>query len=477
MVFSLLAGMTAISPCAGILAEQADTVFTEAAKNITPDCTFLVSENTENRSKLTDSSLSTNWEASADAFIEMDSPLRIGSLYIEWTAPPAAWTLSVWDKDRFVFYKTGENGFFNEFISLDGLYKKIRIHWEKQDTKVSIGRITAFSEGKVPDDIQQWKPPCDKADLLAVSTHADDEHLYFGGTLSTYAGDQGKKVQVAYIINCGTLRTRELLAGLWVVGVKNYPAISDFPDQYVASLDDAVKFYGYQKVLEYQVMLLRRFRPEVVVGQDLMGEYGHGAHMLNAKTLTEAIGAANDPLQFADTAEKYGIWEIKKCYLHLFKENPVTMDWTLPLAAFDGKSSWEMAKEGYDKHVSQHQYKFRVRIEGPNDCRQFGLYYTAVGADVLKNDFFENIPSAPVSVAPSNSGADSRSEAAGSSSEIEDSNALSRSGLSGSADSKEESGKMAAIGIGAVSVVFLVLFLYLLFIRRKQKKIRIVHLK
>ena len=450
-----------------VSARHFEDVAVETTADITRNCTFDVSENKESLAKLTDASVSTDWTAANAAYIDIRTTQRIGSLYIEWTSLPAAWTLSVWKKDKFIPYKAGgTNGFINEFITIEASCTRIRILWEKGSAKVSIGRITVFSPGKAPDGIQQWKPSCTKADLLLISTHADDEHLYFGGTLSTYAGELKKNVQVAYLINCGILRTRELLAGLWVVGVTNYPVISDFPDQYVANLNAASDFYGYRKVLEYQVMLLRRFKPDVAVGHDLNGEYGHGAHMLNAKTLTEAIEAAQDPLQFPDTAKQYGTWAIKKLYLHLYDKNTVIMDWTLPLSAFDGKSSWEMAQLGYAQHVSQHQFKFRVRIEGPNDCRKFGLFYTSVGADVLKNDFFENIPASPAVIIHDPT-SDSRMDPGGSSPGAEISDGAS-SALSGT---QEGNGRFH-FGIGAGSVIFLVLILYLLFVRRNRRRKR-----
>lgn len=363
-----------------------------SAVNITKECKITVSGNESSRLFLTDSSLSTKWGVSGDGFVGIESEQEIGSVYIEWAVVPDYWVLSVFNQNTYkAEKKCGEFGYINEFQSMEKPLRNIRLVWNKCDHAVSIARITVFSAGTVPDTVQKWEPTLQKADMLVLSTHADDEHLYFGGTIPTYAGEQHKKVQVSYLINHGISRTRELLAGLWVAGAKAYPVISDFPDIYAATYPAAQKVYSEKSVLEYQVGLLRRFKPDVVIGHDLNGEYGHGMHIMNAKTLTEAITAAQDASLFPESAALYGTWEVKKCYLHLYKENQITMDWNQPLSYFGGKTAWEVAKLAYDKHVSQHQFKFRVRIEGPNDCRLFGLYYSAVGPDVQKNDFFENI--------------------------------------------------------------------------------------
>ncbi|MHB8963678.1 MAG: PIG-L deacetylase family protein, partial [Saccharofermentanales bacterium] len=291
------------------------------------------------------------------------------------------------------------NGFLNEYIPMEKTARQVRISIEADGRPASVARLTAYSRGSPPEHVQQWAPPLEKADMLVLPTHADDELLYFGGVLPTYAGEQKKKVQVAYLTYHDTPRTREQLAGLWITGVVNYPVISSFPDQYAASYEDAKRVYSESEVLGFQIMLLRRFRPDVVVGHDLDGEYGHGMHIMNARMLTQALTLSEDPAQYPESAELYGTWTVKKCYLHLYDENKVVMDWLTPLAAFDGLNAWEVAKLAYAEHVSQHVFKYRVRIEGPNDCRLFGLYFSAVGPDTGRNDLFENIIREPEATA------------------------------------------------------------------------------
>lgn len=217
-------------------------------------------------------------------------------------------------------------------------------------------------------------------------------------------------MQVAYLIRHGKarneyMRTHELLDGLWAVGITAYPMISDFEDYWAGSLGRAKEIYDEEDILAYSVMLLRRFKPDVVIGHDLHGEYGHGVHMLCAESLTKAIPLAADASYSPRTAAGYGTWQIQKCYLHLYEENQVIMDWDVPLEAFGGKTGFEMAKIGYSYHSSQQQKWFAVKQEGDYDCRKFGLYYTAVGPDTGKNDFFENVrpaekPAGPAPLEP-----------------------------------------------------------------------------
>ena len=64
-------------------------------------------------------------------------------------------------------------------------------------------------------------------------------------------------VQVAYVVQHyeangveNHQRPHEQLDGLWTVGVKNYPVMSDFPDLYAQSKDREVAFNEAKKVFE-----------------------------------------------------------------------------------------------------------------------------------------------------------------------------------------------------------------------------------
>jgi len=256
--------------------------------------------------------------------------------------------------------------------------------------------IYTFGNGQLPDWVQIWSPPLEKADLLVLPTHADDEYVMFGGLLPTYAGERGMAVQVVYLTNHRTtepIREHERLDGLWTAGVTAYPIVGEFPDLYKtkASLEAAEATFGRQAVLAFQVEMIRRFKPDVIVGHDLNGEYGHGAHILNAQTLTEALEISAEASMFPESAQEYGVWDVPKTYLHLYKEGQVILDYNTPLDRFGGKTAHETAVEAFAKHATQTIY-YTVRQSGTwQDTRKFGLYRSTVGPDTGTGDLFENI--------------------------------------------------------------------------------------
>lgn len=338
----------------------------------------------------------------------------ISFLYIVFDRIPEEWTLSDISGDTQAV--CGENSYLHEYVNVEEKLgdtpESVRLDFP---AGTSIDEIYAFGEGDIPDWVQRWSPPCEEADLLLLSSHSDDEQLFFAGVLPIYAGERGLQVQVVYLVDhfyntaeYERLRPHEQLDGLWTVGVRNYPVMSGFPDLYSESLDEALAAYGwygfeYEDFTEFITGVLRRFKPLVVVSHDVNGEYGHGTHVLCAAALMDSLGFAADETVFPESAEQYGVWETEKAYLHLYPENPLTLDLDSPLEAFDGKTAFQVTQDGFSKHESQHWTWFYGWIYGKNgqitqatEIRSYspcyyGLYSTAVGLDTEGGDFMENV--------------------------------------------------------------------------------------
>ena len=106
---------------------------------------------------------------------------------------------------------------------------------------------------------------------------------------------------------------------------------------------------------------------------------------------TRAVSLAAKASYTTKKAGDDGAWQIKKLYLHLYPENTLKMDWRVPLERFNGMTAFDVAEKAFLCHVSQQKGKYFVQDFGPYDNSLFGLYFSSVGADVYKNDFFENI--------------------------------------------------------------------------------------
>ena len=313
-------------------------------------------------------------------------------LYIKWVDYSVAIRIQVETNGKYETIAVCDTPYLSSYIPLpEGVTAFHFLQAEKARGRMNIAEMRIFSRGDLPDYVQRWNEPCQKADLLVISTHPDDELIFLGGTIPYYAGELGKAVQVAYVVPAMPERRLELLDGLWHCGVRNYPAFGKFKDRFSTKLTVMQQSWGKKRLDNFIVRLYREFRPDVVVSQDLNGEYGHGGHKAVADAAARAVGLAAKADYDTDSAKSHGVWQVSKLYLHLYPEGQVRMDWRMPLNAFGGKTAFDIASEAFQFHVSQQKGLYFVEDFGPYDNAIFGLYVSSVGEDLVKKDFFENI--------------------------------------------------------------------------------------
>lgn len=340
------------------------------------------------------------------ASLTLSSDAGIGSLYLIFGGSHGTYTLT--DNDTATSCTVGTYDYLHDYLDLTQLFgaapKSVTLDFP--DT-VTLYELQVYTEGQVPESVQKWTPPADgEADLVLFSTHGDDEQLFFAGVLPYYAKERGYNVQVVYFTNHPDepMRMHEMLNGLWAVGVTCYPVFGEHPDFFSKNMAESYasmerRGYSREDLLEFVVENIRRFRPQVAVGHDINGEYGHAMHKIYTDLLMEAVTISTDAAVYPESADRYGVWDVPKTYLHLYEENQIVMDWDQPLESFDGMTAFQVTKElGYPCHKSQYKdfawylsyYDTAAECPKYNPC-YYGLFRSTVGADMEKNDFFENV--------------------------------------------------------------------------------------
>ena len=349
-----------------------------------------IAVNDENVSKLNDNNYNTYLKMDAKDLIKISSDQEFNYIYIIYYIESKEGVINYNDTNIDI----GKNGFLHECIKLDTKVNEVDLTYEEN---VAIKEIFLFND-TLPNWVQTWELPHEKADILLFSTHSDDEHLFFAGLIPTMIANV-KKIQIVYLTNHNDnpKRLDEQLNGLWAVGVRNYPVLGIFPDAYSTSLDGATNNLNYQgytlnEVINFEADIIKRFKPDIVVNHDEAGEYGHGQHILNTHSLKEALNT------LSEEEKPY------KVYLHLYKENPIVMNYDIPLEYYNGMTAYEVSKLGYSEHVSQHYTWFTDWLLGKNNeyslatqiktysPLEYGLYYSKVGYENKDGDMFYNIP-------------------------------------------------------------------------------------
>ncbi len=317
---------------------------------------------------------------------------QIAAVYLIWNSDVTGYTIST-DSDEI---DCGDYGFIHDYIELPNKTSSLTIDVSATQ---KLSRVRIFSDkDNIPDDVQKWLPPCENPDILAFSSHADDEILFFGSAIAKYIYENNAKVQVAYMTQYWDLlpmREHEKLDGLWCDGVCYYPVCAGLSDVWVDGIHQAREKYKEDEMVAYEAAQIRRFKPLIVITHDFEGEYGHGFHRLVAASVATALENAADPAYEEGPCAGLPAWDTPKAYFHNYKENAITLDLRQPVDERDGMAPIEIAALSYKQHVSQQWCWFYVS-DNPNDkhpeinSAAWGLYRTNVGVDE-DNDFFENL--------------------------------------------------------------------------------------
>ena len=363
-------------------------VSAEERNDFLENTSIFINENAT--TKLSDNNYNTYVTLNTGDAITIENTEMFNYVYIIYYVESMTGTINYNDTST----RIGENNFLHECIKLDEATNKITINY---DDTVRIKEIFLFNE-TLPNWVQTWNQPLDKADILLFSTHSDDEHLFFAGLIPSMIAS-GKNIQVVYLThhNDNPKRLDEQLNGLWAVGLRNYPVLGAFPDAYSESLNGATNNLSYagfslDDVINFQIDIIKRFKPLVVVNHDEAGEYSHGQHILNTHALKEALNLLEDE------------YKPEKVYLHLYAENPITMNYDIPLEYYNGMTAYEVSKLGYAEHDSQQYTWFTDWLKGKNNeytkatdiktysPTKFGLYYSKNGNyETLDNDLFYDV--------------------------------------------------------------------------------------
>lgn len=359
----------------------------EEAAEITGRCEFAYAPRAEGRKNMQDGTYLTYYTGK---YLEITAPedTPCCGVYVCFAGREAPFRIETLSGDgQWKAVAEDARRYANSYVSLPGL-THFRIAPSRQET-ISIAELHLFGPGDRPAWVQDWQPFEGKAELLVLSAHADDELLFFGGIIPYYAAEEGRRVIVCYLTDQTSCRRNELLDGLWTCGVREYPHMGVLKDIKNDSLGASYGFWGEKTVVDYVTQLIRLYQPEVILTHAQNGEYGHGAHRACADAAAKAFSLAADAGYMPELGAP---WQAKKLYLHLYKENALTMDWRQPLAAFGGRTAFDIAKAAFDCHASQKSNGLTVQDDGPYANNRFGLYATTVGPDTGLNDLFEHIP-------------------------------------------------------------------------------------
>lgn len=345
--------------------------------------------------RITDEDLTTHRIVKAGQWVSLswDEDVPVQAVWLSFQDYPGAYRVQQFDADGTLLQEEPGPGFVNHAVFLDPRTRKVTLQSEGQ---FSVAAMYAFGEGAVPN-YHPWEPTPEKLDYLIVAMHPDDDVLFMGAILPLYTVDQGREGSVFYTATLNRVRKDEAQNGAWIMGLRKAPILGTFWDISPKNQERLQDSFTEDQVTLYLVRLFRQYRPEVVFSHDLHGEYGHWQHKLLAQAVRQAVRLAGKKSYDARSVKKYGTWQVKKLYLHLYTKNKISLPVDKPIAAYGGLTPVEIATAAFQCHQSQLPSRHAVRNEGVYSLSDFGLAYSAVGLDTPGvNDPFEHIDPATI---------------------------------------------------------------------------------
>ena len=367
---------------------------TDAPENLAKQCTYDGARQAKYlRSWMADRDLGTRTKMHANGWVSVrwTDKQAVDFVYFEWSddagIAPAPYTVELLDASGAVLERRAGDPYWNCGIEIpQGVYGvKLTVQ-----EAMHLCTLIPFSGG-APADWHPWQPTVDKADFLVIATHPDDDTLFMGSMSPTSGAERGLTGTILYLTTRERIRRTEALNGAWIMGLRTYPMMAGLPDISVRNKEKYKNDFLVEDVEAALIRYLRRVKPEVVMTHDVNGEYGHWQHCIVAEAIQLAVVDAATPACDPASAEQYGVWQVKKLYLHLSETNPIFISATVPLEAFGGRSAWEVAQEAYQCHQSQRLWYHLCNNENENSLEKFGLVFSTVGSDTGVNDMFENI--------------------------------------------------------------------------------------
>lgn len=362
--------------------------------NVSEQCTYVGSVNaTSYPIRLPTTSLKSWCTIPADGFISItwDDTVDVDFVFYQFIERVSAYTVETLDAEGNVLSSAEGKYYWNDGLEVGDNVRAVRL---SSPEEMLIFQFAAFSNG-APVDYHTWQATPEKTDFMIISTHPDDDVLFMGAVMPTYGAEKGYEGTIVYMTASERKRDTEALNGAWEMGLRTYPLFAGMPD-IVSSKEAASRRhpkFNDDNVTLRLVQYIRQMKPEIVVTHDLNGEYGHFQHKVVARSAQNAMTLAADETYDPESAEQYGVWQVKKLYLHLYPENTIQLDPLAPLSAFDGASVLDIASKAYGWHKTQNKGRHQVTNTGVASLADFGLAFTTVGPDVTGGDMFENIPS------------------------------------------------------------------------------------
>jgi len=367
----LLALLLCLGVCPVAMAQGEEKV----AADLPADCSIALPEKLQEKLyRMTDNVVESYQMFEPDDSVTITPPAgkQAQGLYLEWYKVSKNYTVETYDTAGTLLSSYEAQPFLNSYFPLDADAAQVKLVF---GSDAELSGLRLYGEGTLPADLQLWQPTLESADLLYIAATPQSAVKDFFGVLAAYTVEH--EIPSALVVLSKDTRTMQegLLAGLWEMGVANYPQFGS-----LESSNNEV----YKRVRgNWSTKLTTK------LVQSVLSKYGARVVITNTPNEQAYDGAAQYCAEVVqDELKQRGTDEyttVQKLYC-ADPSGTTALDWGAALIHFDGLSVTEAANAAYAKNPGM-----RVFHKTLEPAAAFTLGYTTVGEDTGTSDLLENI--------------------------------------------------------------------------------------
>ena len=270
----------------------------QEAKDLTNAC--IISSPDKTTDKVHDGAYTSFWQSRTNEkpHLEFQTPEGESAqyLYICFAEMPEAWSIEEEINGEWQTSIEGTTDYYHVLVALNGKNHFRLVGISEKKSYLKLNEVFVFSDGELPDWVQQWEPTPKKADLLLLVAHPDDELIWGGGHL----------LDDKYLVVCMTrgndpVRSAEFKSVMEATGDKYL--ILSYPDKIGK---DRSSWNYWKKDMEADIATVLNYKNwKQVATHNADGEYGHHHHQMTHQLVEEAYRETNCDAAFYSFGKYY----------------------------------------------------------------------------------------------------------------------------------------------------------------------------
>lgn len=351
-----------------------------AAADLTEQCVLTPSgDDADKAYRVTDAYTESYLELSEDKPFSITLPAGASAqgLYLEWFDLPGDYTIEQYDAAGTLLSSAERQPFVNCYFPLDASAASVKIVCNRA---AFLSSVHVYGEGTLPATVQLWEPTLTQADLLFIGATPDAAVTDFYALLALYTVEHQIPTVLTVLEKESRTEQGDLLAGLWRMGVKNYPVFGTFSALNNDSYKRVRGWWGVSATHSFIQDQLEAYGEKIVVTHENSENAFNAAAQYTAEVVMENT---------EDAADDYE--NIQKVY-YVSPTGQTAIDLEQVLITFDGASLLDVANYAYRMNADMRRFHKTL-----SPSAAFTLAYSAVGEDTTAGDLLENIDTASLS--------------------------------------------------------------------------------